>query len=171
MLGMGGAGGRGSPLARGAPRRRTSAHSGGGDAAGSHQLGAAVRRGGRGATLKRVLIIEDDADTRACLAMAVALGGYSVSEAEDGRAGLREACANRPDLIVLDLMMPRMDGWQFRAAQKEDPALAGIPVIVTSAVATEWWADLGDVAALFSKPFDIEMLLEAIHHHVVGGCE
>lgn len=116
-----------------------------------------------------MLIIEDDADTRACLAMAVALGGYEVSEAEDGREGLREACANRPDLILLDLMMPRMDGWQFRAAQKGNPALAGIPVIVTSAVAAEWWEELEDVAARFPKPFDIEVLLEAIGEHVAAS--
>jgi DNA-binding response OmpR family regulator len=116
--------------------------------------------------LKRVLIIEDDTDTRACLAMAVALDGYTVSEAQDGREGLREAGVNRPDLILLDLMMPRMDGWQFRAAQKGDPELAGIPVIITSAVAAERWEDLDDVAARFPKPFDIDLLLEAIRQHV-----
>ena len=116
--------------------------------------------------MKRVLIIEDDTDTRACLAMAVSLDGYTVSEAQDGREGLREAGMNRPDLILLDLMMPRMDGWQFRAAQKGDPELASIPVIITSAVATERWEDLDDVAARFPKPFDINLLLEAIRQHV-----
>ncbi len=112
--------------------------------------------------MKRVLVIEDDPDTCACLALALALEGYAVSQAQDGREGLREAAEHRPDLILLDLMMPKMNGWQFRAAQKKDPALADIPVIITSAVAVERWDDLEDVTARFPKPFDILALLEAI---------
>ena len=118
--------------------------------------------------MKRVLVIEDDPDTCACLALALALEGYAVSQAQDGREGLREAAEHRPDLILLDLMMPKMNGWQFRTAQKEDPALADIPVIITSAVAVEQWDDLEDVAGRFPKPFDIMALLEVIRHHLMS---
>ena len=65
-------------------------------------------------------------------------------------------------------MMPKMNGWQFRTAQKEDPALADIPVIITSAVAVEQWDDLEDVAGRFPKPFDIMALLEVIRHHLMS---
>ncbi len=121
--------------------------------------------------MKRVLIIEDDPDTCACLAVALTLEGYDVSQAQDGREGLREAGENRPDLILLDLMMPRMNGWQFRAAQKRDPTLADIPVIITSAVAAERWDETDEVAARFPKPFDIQDLLAAVNEHVAAaGC-
>ncbi len=61
-----------------------------------------------------------------------------------------------------------MNGFQFRAAQMEDPGLADVPVIITSAVATEPWAKLEGVAARFPKPFDMGALLTAIALHATG---
>jgi CheY-like chemotaxis protein len=119
--------------------------------------------------LKRVLIVEDDSEIRACLAEVLQYEGYVVSEAPDGGEGLKAAWQNHPDIILLDLMMPRMDGWQFRAAQKGDPELADIPVIVMSAAAGEGWPGLQDVAARFRKPFDIEVLLAAIEEHAMAA--
>lgn len=112
--------------------------------------------------MKRVLIIEDDPETRACVAFALSMAGHAVEEAKDGLEGLRVAGETRPDLILLDLMMPTMDGRQFRAAQQLDPELARIPVIVTSAVATLEYAGMEGVAAAFQKPFDLDLLLEAV---------
>ena len=118
-----------------------------------------------GGPVKHVLIIEDDSEIRACIAEALSYDGYTVSEAPNGLEGLLEAQSHRPDLIILDLMMPTMNGWQFRTAQKRDPALAEIPVIVISAVAAESAASLADVAARFAKPFDFSTLLAAVEQY------
>ena len=115
--------------------------------------------------MKHVLIIEDDPEIRTCIAEALSYDGYTVAEATDGLEGLRAAVSHRPDLIILDLMMPVMNGWQFRATQKRDPALAEIPTIVISAVATECAGTLEGVAALFAKPFDFASLLAAVEHY------
>lgn len=115
--------------------------------------------------MKHVLIIEDDAEIRACIAEALAYDGYTVAEAANGLEGLRQALSRRPDLIILDLMMPTMNGWQFRAAQKRDPKLSDIPVIVISAVAVEAAGSMADVAARFAKPFDFATLLAAVEQY------
>ena len=118
--------------------------------------------------MKRVLIIEDDTPIRECIAEVLEMEGDSVAQASDGREGLLEAGEHHPNLILLDLMMPNMNGLQFRAAQNGDAALADIPVIVMSAVATEPWAELEGVAARFSKPFDTGTLLAAVARHATG---
>jgi CheY-like chemotaxis protein len=116
--------------------------------------------------MKRVLIVEDDQALRESMAEILADAGYAVSEAGDGRQGLEQASERRPDLILLDLMMPTMNGWQFRSAQKGLPALADIPVIVMSAWSSEQ-ADAGleDVAAKFPKPFDVSALLDGVRRY------
>ena len=79
----------------------------------------------------RVLVIDDDADVRAALADGLGAQGYAVDLATDGADALaRLAQGPSPDAIVLDLGMPRMNGWQFRDLQKRLPALARIPVVV-----------------------------------------
>jgi CheY-like chemotaxis protein len=112
--------------------------------------------------MKRVLIIEDNAAIREGIAEVLELEGYAVAEAGDGREGLEKAHETAPNLIILDLMMPCMNGWEFRAAQKQSPQLAGIPVVVLSAVATEPWSDMDDVSARFPKPFDVAALVSAV---------
>jgi two-component system, chemotaxis family, chemotaxis protein CheY len=118
--------------------------------------------------MKRVLIIEDDAPIRECIAEVLEMEGYSVTQAGDGREGLRVARERPPNLILLDLMMPKVNGWQFRDAQKEDAVLADIPVIVISAVATEPWNQLEGVAALFPKPFDTAGLVAAVGQYATA---
>jgi CheY-like chemotaxis protein len=119
--------------------------------------------------MKRVLIIEDDVAIRESIAEVLELEGYSVSEAGDGREGLRKASEAAPNLIILDLMMPGMNGWQFREAQKADPELAGVPVVVLSAVATEPWSDMEDVSARFPKPFNVGALLAAVGRYATAA--
>jgi CheY-like chemotaxis protein len=111
--------------------------------------------------VKRVLVIEDDQDIREAVAEVLAADGYEVTAAANGLEGLREARARPPSLIVLDLMMPTMNGWQFREAQKREPALADIPVIVISAYCDIEGPRL-DEAARFPKPFDLMTLLLAV---------
>jgi CheY-like chemotaxis protein len=82
--------------------------------------------------LKRILIVDDDAQTRDGLALAIRAAGHTVRTAADGLEALKEVRARRPDLIVLDLIMPTMDGWTFRLHQLTDPALADIPVVILS---------------------------------------
>jgi len=118
--------------------------------------------------MKHVLVIEDHTPIRECIAEVLEMEGYSVAQARDGREGLRVARAQPPNLILLDLMMPNMDGWQFRAAQKDDAALADIPVIVLSAFEAEAVTDLEGVVARFPKPFNTSVLLAAVAQHATA---
>jgi len=113
--------------------------------------------------LGHILVVEDDELLRECLCEALIDEGYLVARAAEGRAALAEYSAHRPDLVVLDLMMPVMDGWAFRAAQRElDPAGA-VPVIVLSAVpdAAGQVGPLG-AAAVLQKPFDLSGFLDTV---------
>jgi len=116
---------------------------------------------------KSILIVEDDEDVRECLAAFLEGEGYHVMEAEDGREALvRLRSSSDVCLILLDLFMPVMNGWAFRAEQLRDPALATIPVIVISADAgTKQKATaLGAVDSMV-KPIEFDRLLEAVTHH------
>src|SRR4051794_28574938 len=89
------------------------------------------------ASSKLILVVDDDPDLRDTLGQILEDEGYSVAAASNGRealAYLRERPA--PSLILLDLMMPVMDGWQFRSEQRLDSVLAKIPVLVISASGT-----------------------------------
>lgn len=111
--------------------------------------------------MKRVLVIEDDEAIREAVAEVLAAEGYEVTEAANGLEGLHEARARPPSLIVLDLMMPTMNGWQFREAQRQEPTLADIPVIVISAYCDIEGPSLYE-SARFPKPFDLVTLLLAV---------
>ncbi|HET6436424.1 MAG TPA: response regulator [Anaeromyxobacter sp.] len=114
-----------------------------------------------------VLLVEDDADIRELMALVLSDEGYAVSTAENGLRGLELARERQPALIVLDLMMPVMSGWEFRAHQRADPSLAGVPVIVVSAAAPG--SEPLEVAAYISKPFDFDVLVRTVHQLVVEG--
>jgi CheY-like chemotaxis protein len=109
-----------------------------------------------------VLIVEDDADLREMMAQLLSLEGYRAETAPNGRDALRYLeRGDRPDVILLDLMMPVMDGWEFRRRQVEDPTIAGVPVVVLSAVDPSRAGDLGGIAFL-KKPLDFDRLLELV---------
>jgi CheY-like chemotaxis protein len=83
----------------------------------------------------KLLVVDDDEDIRSTLEGVLADEGYTVEVAHDGRAAFQCLCNGpSPDAILLDLMMPVMNGWQFRARQLALPAFANIPIIVMSAV-------------------------------------
>ena len=111
-----------------------------------------------------ILVVDDDFDLRESLALLLALKGYEVMTACDGREALQTLQGGpRPCLIVLDLMMPDMDGFQFRRALLEDPTLAKIPVVLCSGHPTApHVAQQLSVVACFEKPFDVQLLLNVV---------
>jgi CheY-like chemotaxis protein len=109
----------------------------------------------------RVLIVEDDEDVRAVLAEVLEAHGFEVWLARNGREALDSLHAGRlPDAIFLDLSMPVMNGFEFREAQRRDPALAVIPTVVLSAASRlrERTAAL-DVAEVVAKPLGVDELV------------
>ena len=112
-----------------------------------------------------ILVIEDYSDTRELLATLLQKRGYRVIEAEDGVEGLLKAGWMYPDLIIMDLSLPEMDGVEAARRIHSQPKLSQIPIFVISAYLTE--AVKADVRAVgctevFAKPFDAEMLLESV---------
>jgi len=115
----------------------------------------------------QILIVEDDAQTRDALQAVLAMHGYSAVLAANGADGLNKLRAGlRPCLILLDLMMPEKNGFQFRVEQVVDPTLADIPVVIYSgdSEARSEGAALGGVACL-AKPIDVKQLLQVIRIH------
>jgi len=108
-----------------------------------------------------VLVVDDNPEIRSSLEEVLGEEGYAVVGVADGQEALDYLTANEePRVILLDLMMPVMDGWQFRAEQKKNPKLANIPVIVISAMA-DAAQDIGAERVL-SKPLSPEILLRAV---------
>jgi CheY-like chemotaxis protein len=112
----------------------------------------------------RVLIVEDDGGLRSLLDQRLHLEGFAPISVPNGREALQLLKGGvRVSVILLDLIMPVMDGWTFRREQLADPALAHIPVIAVSG-ANDLRAQQLDAAALFRKPVPIEQLVRCIHH-------
>lgn len=110
---------------------------------------------------RRILLVDDDIDLCDTLADILSVSGYAVACAHDGREALLELRSHaRPALILLDIMMPVMDGWQFRAEQLADPAVAQIPVVVLTAA--HHLERPIDADALVYKPFETRELLGII---------
>jgi len=114
---------------------------------------------------KTILIVDDDPTIIALLEVNLEMEGYDVVKAGDGLEGLEVARATHPDLIVMDVMMPRMDGLTAREELLKIPDVAGIPFIFLSAAAQrsdiKRGRDLG-AADYITKPFDPEDLLAVI---------
>jgi CheY-like chemotaxis protein len=115
-----------------------------------------------------VLIVEDDADLREMMAQLLVLEGFQVATASNGREALdylrRVHNGETPNLILLDLMMPVMDGWEFRRKQQADPRLAKLPVIVLSALDQSRAADV-NANAFLKKPLDFDRLLQLVRNY------
>ena len=116
----------------------------------------------------RILIVDDDAATRAAVALLLRLTGYETAEAADGQEALSYLRANpAPALILLDLMMPVMDGWQFLAERHSEPALTAIPVVIFTAAGGLESPALRALGAedILHKPADPDELLAAVRHY------
>ncbi len=107
------------------------------------------------------LIIEDDPDQRRLLERMLGAGGWRVEAAPDGEAGLALAAERRPDVIVLDVMMPRLNGYQACRRLKAEPATAAIPIVIVTTKdqpADEFWAREVGADAFLAKPVDVREL-------------
>ena len=114
-----------------------------------------------------VLIVDDHDDIRESLGEVLEEEGYEVALAANGREALRYLHAHEPPcLILLAPMMPVMNGYEFRSAQQQDPALAGIPVAVVSGRedAAPSAREM-DAVKWFAKPVDLDALLETVADH------
>jgi len=129
---------------------------------------AVSERNGRAVATKRrppILIVEDDPDLREMMAQLLALEGFAASAVANGREALEYLGQGAPpDLILLDLMMPVMDGWEFCRRQSTDPSMAALPVIVLSALDQSRAGDIGAVEFL-KKPLDFDRLLTLVRRH------
>lgn len=116
-----------------------------------------------------ILVVDDDEPIRQGLHAVLSEEGFQVCTADNGRSALQALRGTpTPQLVILDLMMPDMDGWQFRVAQKADPALRGIPVIAMSAARTPQAAAI-DAAAYLPKPFSLDDLMTTVRQVIAAG--
>jgi CheY-like chemotaxis protein len=107
--------------------------------------------------------VEDDCDTREMLERYLELEGFDVQTAPNGAAALtllRQDAA--PSVILLDLMMPVMNGWQFRDAQQQDARLSAIPVVVVTAAGPRVDIPSIDADGWLAKPVDLDQLLTTV---------
>ena len=114
---------------------------------------------------KKILIIDDEQDLADVLSFRLEAHGFQVVSALNGPTGLEKAKSGKPDLILLDLMMPGMDGFGVAKRLKGDPDTAGIPIIIfTAAVSIGLSQRVSEIHALdfITKPFEPKDLLEKV---------
>lgn len=119
---------------------------------------------------KRILIVEDEEAVRELEKFILEQHGYEVMEARDGLEGLAKAEFRKPDLILLDLMMPDVSGGRMFDEMQEHPATAGIPIVVVTGKpdAHQIYDDQIGSEDVIMKPFEAETLLARIEHHIGG---
>jgi CheY-like chemotaxis protein len=112
---------------------------------------------------RHILVVDDEAIIRDTLGELLEIDGYVVETARDGLDALQHLRQHRPGILVLDLMLPVLDGWDVLRTCRADPTLADLPVIVMSARpdVAESVRELG-VQACLTKPFEFDELLEAV---------
>ena len=120
-----------------------------------------------------VLVVDDDESIREFIGEALADEGYVVRTAPDGRAAFEVLGAARPDLILLDMRMPVMDGWEFARAYRESaPAGGRVPIVVLTA-ARDAAGRAAEIAAdgYLAKPFGLQDLLETVRRQLTPRLE
>jgi len=113
----------------------------------------------------KILVIEDYTDTRELLSVLLHQQGYQVLQARSGPEGLLTACGALPDLVIMDLALPEMDGIEVARRIRETAGLSHVPIFIVSAYLTpEVQAEIraAGCAEMFSKPCDFDSLLETI---------
>ena len=111
------------------------------------------------AACRSILVVEDDPNIREVLCELLRSEGYPVVSAADGAEALEKlATIPRPTLVLLDLMMPRVDGWQVLKIMREQDHLAPVPIIITSATA-DARSGLHGANEIIKKPYDVNSLL------------
>lgn len=118
-----------------------------------------------GETKSKILVVDDEPDILSMLKMRLVASGYEVISADDGKVAYEKAKAELPDLIVLDLMLPGMDGYQVCRFLKFDEKYRNIPIIILTAKSQKENIEWGEkVGANFymTKPFEAKVLLDKI---------
>lgn len=117
----------------------------------------------------RVVLAEDEASLRSFLALALHDEGYEVLSAKDGKEALELATLGSPNCILLDMRMPRVDGWEFARRYREQPGEHAPIIVMTANIEAPRAArDVGAVAYLV-KPFDLDALLTVLEKHCQGA--
>lgn len=121
--------------------------------------------------MSRILVVDDDPNIRRMIVAALRRDGYSFLEAGNGKEALDLMRARHPDVVVLDLMMPVMSGWEVLQERELDPALKNIPVIIVSANRAPEVASAVDkgICAFLPKPFDIGALSALVRSCILTG--
>ena len=118
---------------------------------------------------KRILVVEDQHDNRQILRDLLGSVGYSLIEAENGEAAVALAAEHKPDLILMDIQLPIMDGYEATRRIKSDPALSAIPIIVITSYALsgdEAKARAAGCDAYVTKPYSPRQLLAAVRNYL-----
>jgi len=114
---------------------------------------------------RKIVLVDDESELVQLLQIELEMGGYRVSAAYDGEAGLRLVRETRPDLVLLDVMMPGLDGYQVLKSIKDDPAIKDTCVIMLTAKGLEGEIQKGlDLGAddYIAKPFHSELLIKKV---------
>ncbi|NOT34601.1 MAG: response regulator [Candidatus Eisenbacteria bacterium] len=113
----------------------------------------------------RILVVDDEADLVAVLRFGLEAEGFDVCEAGDGEAGLKAAREQKPDLMLLDLMLPKLDGYKVCRALKFDERYRALPIIILSARSGQQDRELAltmGADAYVTKPYDMRALIQRI---------
>jgi two-component system cell cycle response regulator DivK len=118
---------------------------------------------------KRILVVEDHEDNRQILRVLLGSAGYQMIEAHDGETALTIAASERPDLILMDIQLPGLDGYEATRRIKADPALSGIPIIAVTSYALSGDEDKAREAgcsAYVAKPYSPLELLKKLREYL-----
>ena len=117
--------------------------------------------------MEKILLVDDEKDIRELLKVRFEISGFKCLTAKDGKEAVELAKYKQPSVIILDLMMPGMDGFQTHKALKADPSTKNIPIIAYTAQDPEVVAEKGlealDIVDFVLKPFDAEVLMLAVN--------
>ena len=133
--------------------------------AGHHDLPAAGPTDAAPRYPRSVLVVDDDPSVRSLLELVLSVEGFEVRVAVGGEDALAMIAQQRPDVLLVDVMMPGMDGRALTRQLRTDPATADLPVVVCSALADDpdaWEAWASGASSFVSKPFDIDHLVEEL---------
>jgi CheY-like chemotaxis protein len=124
----------------------------------------------------QIFVLEDEYPVRTVIVDALTEAGYAATGFADGAAALEALDAQRPDMIMLDMRMPRMDGFQFLNKLRANPGCTSIPVIIVSGLGEELLraidaraAESLGVVGIFAKPFDVPTLVRYIRGSLARG--
>jgi len=113
---------------------------------------------------KKIMIVDDEEDIRISVGQIFEISGYEVTKAEDGNDCINKLEQETPDIVILDIMMPGMSGWDVAARIKENPKWNNIPIVFLTAKGDEMSIGMGGLASeeYIVKPFDIIKLKERV---------